>query len=38
MDSIRIEIVLVEDNASDAEITIRALKMNNIGNKLVHLK
>jgi two-component system response regulator len=33
-----IEILLVEDNASDAEMTIRALKKNNLGNKLMHLK
>lgn len=33
-----IEIVLVEDNKSDAELTIRALKKNNLTNKLVHLK
>lgn len=31
------EIVLVEDNESDAELTIRALKKNNIVNKLIHL-
>jgi two-component system response regulator len=33
-----IEILLVEDNMSDAELTIRALKKNNLANKLVHLK
>ena len=33
-----IEILLVEDNASDAELTIRALKQNHLANKLVHLK
>lgn len=33
-----IEVLLVEDNASDAEMTIRALKKNNLGNKLLHLK
>ncbi len=33
-----IEILLVEDNMSDAELTIRALKKNNLVNKLVHLK
>lgn len=33
-----IEILLVEDNNSDAEMTIRALKKNNIVNKLLHLK
>ncbi len=33
-----IEIVLVEDNPQDAELTIRALKKYNLANKLVHLK
>jgi two-component system response regulator len=33
-----IEILLVEDNMSDAELTIRALRKNNLVNKLVHLK
>jgi two-component system, response regulator len=33
-----IEILLVEDNDSDAEMTIRALKKNNLANKLLHLK
>src|SRR6186997_3443226 len=33
-----IEILLVEDNASDAEMTIEALKTNNLANKLLHLK
>lgn len=33
-----IEILLVEDNASDAEMTIRALKKNNLTNKLLHVK
>jgi two-component system response regulator len=33
-----IEILLVEDNMNDAEMTIRALKKNNLANKLVHLK
>lgn len=32
------EIVLVEDSESDAELTIRALKKNNITNKLIHLQ
>jgi len=34
----KIEILLVEDNPSDAELTIRALKKSNIVNRLVHLK
>ena len=32
-----IEIVLVEDNPNDAELTIRALKKGNITNNLIHL-
>lgn len=37
MDS-EIEILLIEDNASDAEMTQRAFKKNNLGNSIVHLK
>jgi two-component system response regulator len=33
-----IEIILVEDNLSDAEMTIRALKKSNLANKIVHLR
>lgn len=33
-----IEILLVEDKDSDAEMTIRALKKNNLANKLHHVK
>jgi two-component system response regulator len=33
-----IEILLVEDNIEDAEMTIRALKKNNLANGLLHLK
>jgi two-component system, response regulator len=33
-----VEVLLVEDNPSDAEMTIRALKKNNLANKLLHLK
>lgn len=33
-----VEILLVEDNLSDAELTIRALKKKNLANNLVHLK
>ncbi|HEX9827405.1 MAG TPA: response regulator [Flavobacteriaceae bacterium] len=33
-----VEILIVEDNMSDAEMTIRALKKNNLTNKLLHLK
>lgn len=33
-----VEVLLVEDNLSDAELTIRALKKQNLANSLVHLK
>jgi len=33
-----VEILLVEDNASDAELTIRELKKNNLANNLFHVK
>ncbi|HLP20598.1 MAG TPA: response regulator [Chitinophagales bacterium] len=33
-----IEILLVEDSLSDAEMTIRALKKNNLINSLLHVK
>ena len=33
-----VEILLVEDNPDDAELTIRALKKYNLSNKLLHLK
>ncbi|HZH96625.1 MAG TPA: response regulator [Flavisolibacter sp.] len=33
-----IEILLVEDSASDAEMTIDALKNNGLGNKLLHVR
>jgi two-component system, response regulator len=38
MNQQEVEVLLVEDNASDAELTIRALKKNNLSNKLLHLK
>ena len=38
MENTEIEILLVEDNLHDAEMTIRALKKNNIQNKVVHLR
>lgn len=34
----KVEILLVEDNEYDAELTIRALKKKNLANNLVHLK
>jgi two-component system response regulator len=33
-----IEILLVEDNQDDAELTIRALKKRNLANNLIHFK
>jgi two-component system response regulator len=33
-----IEILLVEDNSSDAEMTIEALKTSSLANKLLHVK
>jgi len=33
-----IQLLLVEDNSSDAELTINALKRNGLANKLLHLK
>lgn len=35
---LEMEILFIEDNASDAELTIRALKRNNIANRIIHLK
>jgi two-component system, response regulator len=33
-----IEVLLVEDSVSDAEMTIRALRKNNFANKLLHVR
>ncbi|HTE12266.1 MAG TPA: response regulator [Chitinophagaceae bacterium] len=33
-----VELLLVEDNINDAELTIRELKKNNMANNLIHLK
>ncbi len=38
MENSEIEILLVEDNQTDAELTIRALKKRNLGNKLFWVK
>lgn len=38
MNNNEVEILLVEDNISDAELAIRALKKKNLANSLVHLK
>ena len=32
-----VEILLVEDNLSDAKLTIRALKKGNLSNNIIHL-
>ncbi len=37
MPNTEIQILLVEDNKSDAKLTIRALKKHNLANNLVHL-
>lgn len=33
-----VEILLIEDNPEDAELTIRTLKKNNLANNLLHLQ
>jgi two-component system, response regulator len=33
-----IEILLIEDNPSDAELTIRALKKNHLSNSIIHMR
>jgi len=33
-----VQLLLVEDNSSDAEMTVNALKKNGLANKLLHLK
>jgi two-component system, response regulator len=38
MNECEVEILLVEDNQDDADLTILALKKKGLGNKLVHLK
>ena len=38
MENTIIEILLIEDNMNDAELTIRALKKNNIANNIIHLE
>jgi two-component system, response regulator len=38
MNDYQVEILLVEDNPHDAEMTTRALKKANLANKLIHVK
>ena len=38
MENKDVEILLVEDNPNDAELTIRALKKKNFANNIIHLK
>jgi two-component system, response regulator len=38
MDMNEVEILLVEDNIHDAELTLRALKKNNLTNRVFHAK
>jgi two-component system response regulator len=38
MNEDKVEILLVEDNPHDAEMTIRALKRVNLANRLIHVK
>ncbi len=37
MDLLHVELILIEDNPHEAELTIRSLKKHNLANKLVHL-
>ncbi len=37
MNNTAVEVLLVDDNMGDAEMTIRALKKNNLSNNLIHL-
>lgn len=38
MDNIAVEVLLVEDNPRDAELTIRALKKHHLANQLFHVE
>ena len=38
MENKEIDILLIEDNANDAELAIRALQKNNLAKRIVHLK
>ena len=37
MNNQEVEILIVEDNLNDAELTVRALKKHNLANNLIHL-
>lgn len=37
MNSTEVEILIVEDALSDAEMTIRAVRKSNVTNKIIHL-
>ena len=37
MEALDIEVLLIEDNPNDAELAMRALKKNNLLNKVIHL-
>lgn len=37
MDLLHVELILIEDNPHEAELTIRSLKKHNLANKLVHI-
>ena len=37
MNNLAVEVILIEDNPEDAELTIRVLKKNNLANNLIHL-
>ena len=38
MENLEVEILLIEDNLNDAEMTIRALRKHNVTNKVTHLQ
>jgi two-component system response regulator len=38
MENNEVEILLVEDNLSDAELTMRSFKQNHLTSKLIHLR
>ena len=38
MDNEEVEILLVEDNSNDAELTIHSLRKNKLSNNIIHLK